>query len=63
MDEFSIVISKDNTVTIYTAKSQSRRAMNRADFAKSKQDVLDFVSNLIGSTPNQLTQNIKEAAQ
>jgi len=63
MDEFSIVTTQDNTVTIYTAKSQSARAMSRADFAKSKQAVLDFVAGLIGTSPNQLTQNIKEAAQ
>jgi len=63
MDEFSLVTTAENTVTIYTAKSQSTKAMSRADFAKSKQDVLDFVASLIGATPKQLTDNAKEAAQ
>jgi len=63
MDEFSIVTAQDNLVTVYTAKSQSARAMGRADFAASKQAAMDFVASLVGASPNQLTQNAKEAAQ
>jgi len=63
MDEFSIVTTSEATVTIYTAKSQSTKAMGKADFAASKQAVLDFVSNLIGVNQQQITQNVKEAAQ
>jgi len=74
MDEFSIVTTQEAvvsdettgkekiecTVTIYTAKSQSTKAMSRADFAKAKQAVLDFVADIIGASQNQLTQNTKE---
>jgi len=62
MDEFSIVTTSECTVTIYTAKSQSCKAMSKADFAASKQAVLDFVSNLIGATNKQLADNTGRAA-
>jgi len=61
-DEFSIITASEATVTIYTAKSQSCKAMGKADFAQSKQAVLDFVSNLIGTTNKQLIDNASEAA-
>jgi len=61
-DEFSIITASEATVTIYTAKSQSMKAMGKADFAESKQKVLEFVSSLIGTTREQLTHNVSEAA-
>jgi len=61
-DEFSIVTASEATVTIYTAKSQSMKAMGKADFAKSKQAVLDYVSNLIGTTQEQVAENVARAA-
>jgi len=56
IDEFSIVRVQGSTVVRYVAKSQSQRAMGKADFQKSKTDVLDFVSGLIGVTPEDLVR-------
>lgn len=61
-DEFSIVTAQEATVTIFTAKSQSRKAMGAKVFTESKQAVLDFVSELIGATPDQVTKNMRQAA-
>lgn len=56
-DEFALVVVKDATVTRYTAKSQSYKAMGRDEFQKSKTAVLDYVSSLIGTTREQLREN------
>lgn len=50
IDEFALIVSHEATVTVYTAKSQSMRAMGKSDFQKSKEAVLDYVASLIGST-------------
>lgn len=47
-DDFALVIVRGPIVVIRTAKSQSRRAMDKAEFQASKQAVLDIVSGLIG---------------
>lgn len=47
-DEDAVVLVRDRTVHVMTAKSQSVRAMGRDEFARSKQAVLDEVSKLIG---------------
>lgn len=62
IDEFAVVIVRGSTVTRYTAKSQSARAMGREEFQKSKQDVLDYVADLIGKTPKELAANAGKAA-
>lgn len=61
-DEFAVIVAKEATVTRYVAKSQSLRAMGKDDFTKSKSDVLDYVSALIGSTREQVTSNAGRAA-
>lgn len=48
VDEFTIAIPRGSTVEIYRAKSQSVRAMGKADFQKSKDDVLNFLAGLVG---------------
>lgn len=55
MDEFSVIDVRDRVVVRYTAKSQSLRAMPKDEFAKSKNDVLDFLSAMIGTTTKELT--------
>ena len=42
------------------AKSQSRKAMNKADFQASKEAVLRWVADLIGSTPEQVSPAAQE---
>lgn len=48
IDEFAVVTVQGATVTRFTAKSQSYRAMGREDFQKSKDAVLDYIASLIG---------------
>ncbi len=62
IDEFSVVIAKEATVTRYVAKSQSRKAMGAEDFKRSKSDVLDYIASLIGSTPKEVADNAGKAA-
>lgn len=54
IDEFSVVIVNGPTVTRFTAKSQSRRAMGAADFQRSKTLIMEIVAKMIGVEPAQL---------
>lgn len=62
IDDFAIVIAQDATVTAYTAKSQSMRAMGKADFEASKRAVLDIVSTMIGTDAETVSKNTEKAA-
>ncbi len=53
-DTYAIVIARQNVVTVYTAVSQSKRAMGAAQFQRSKSDLMDFVSELLGVEPEAL---------
>ena len=59
--EFCIVVPKEMTVQVFTAKSQSRRAMDKAEFQASKEAILDFIADLIGVEPETLAKQ-QEAA-
>ena len=48
MDEYAVVSVNDSAVIVWTAKSQSHRAMGKVAFQKSKDDVLTFVAEMIG---------------
>lgn len=54
IDEFAIVVVSGPTVTVYTAKSQSEKAMGRADFQASKTRVLEILSELVGVEVGQI---------
>jgi hypothetical protein len=56
IDEFRVVIRKGSVVTVFTAKSQSQRAMGKKDFAASKDAVLGIISQMIGVTANELIE-------
>lgn len=62
MDEFAIVTVTEATVTIYTAKSQSSRAMGKKVFQESKQAVLDLLANMLGTSAGELQDNARNAA-
>lgn len=62
MDEFALVVPNEATVTVYTAQSQSHRAMGRDRFQASKDDVLAYVSDLIGTDVTALRSNAGRAA-
>jgi hypothetical protein len=54
LDEFAVVVVKDNTVRALIAKSQASGRMGRAEFQKSKTAVLDYLAKLIDTTPEAL---------
>ena len=62
MDDYAIVTVKEAVVTIYTAKSQSYRAMGKQEFQKSKDAVIEWISNLIGVATDDLERNAGRAA-
>lgn len=62
MDEYAIVTVHDATVIVYTAKSQSSKAMGKQAFQESKQAVLDIVSQLIGVPQTTLEREGQRAA-
>lgn len=50
-DEYSIVMFEGTTVFVFTAQSQSRRAMGKQRFEESKAAVIGFLEDLIGVEP------------
>jgi hypothetical protein len=54
MDPYALVTVKDAIVTVYTAQSQSRKAMDKATFQASKQAIIEYVSGLLGCEPAEL---------
>lgn len=48
LDDYAVVLVKGRTVSVFTAKSQSMKAMGKKEFGESKNAVLDIVSRLIG---------------
>ena len=62
MDEYAVVIAREATVRVFTAKSQSLKAMGRKAFQNSKQKVLDIVADMIGVDAARLQQQAGLAA-
>jgi len=62
MDDFAVVDTDGLVVTVYTAKSQSMRAMNKAEFQRSKDDVLRVISEMIGTDAATLQKHAGMAA-
>lgn len=56
MDQYAIVSVSQWVVRVWTARSQSYKAMGRADFDRSMDDVLNFVAGLIEVTREQLDE-------
>lgn len=56
MDEYAIVEVRESVVRVWTAKSQSVKAMPKGEFQRSKDDVLDFLADLLGVTTEQLAK-------
>jgi predicted transcriptional regulator of viral defense system len=55
--DYSMVTIEGSTVTLYTPKSQSKRAMGAKEFQLSKQSVLDIVAEMVGVEPEKLAAN------
>lgn len=54
IDDFSLVIVRGPIVIRRTAKSQSRRAMDKKEFQDSKTAILETISDMIGIAPDML---------
>lgn len=57
LDEFAIVVPRENVVTIYRAQTQSYKGMDRKTFAESKEKVLDAIYALLGVSAPVRTKN------
>lgn len=55
LDEFAIVSVSGSAVVVLTAKSQSMKAMGKAEFQRSKDAVLDILAEMIGVSPRALS--------
>lgn len=62
MDDYAVVAVREATVTVYTAKSQSVKAMGKAEFRASLDKVLDVLAGMIGTTAGTLAANAEQAA-
>jgi hypothetical protein len=56
IDEFAVVVTQGSTVTRYTAKSQSRRAMGAKDFQESKTKIMEVIARMLGVEPAALPE-------
>lgn len=62
MDGYAVIVVRANVVIIYTAQSQSMRAMRKAAFQSSKDAVLNLLSEMIGTDAASLSANTELAA-
>ena len=51
MDTYAVVVARAAVVTVYTAESQSQKAMGKERFQKSKDAVLSLLAAMIGTDP------------
>lgn len=61
-DEFALVVVRGPIVLVRSAKSQSRRAMTKDEFQRSKENLMEIVAALVGVTPSELQANTGKAA-
>ena len=62
MDTYAVVTASERVVTVYTAKSQSMRAMGKRDFQASKQAVLEVLASMVGVSGKSLSENAGASA-
>lgn len=62
LDEYAVIDVHGNVINLFVAKSQSYKAMNKKEFAQSKEDVLRVISEMLGTSIEQIGQAAKEAA-
>jgi hypothetical protein len=61
MDTYAIVIVSEATVKVFTAQSQSMRAMGKKVFQESKDKVLAILAEWIGVEPAALSKRAEAA--
>ncbi len=62
IDDYALVLVDGAVVTVWTARTQNMRAMDRKTFQASKDAVLAIVAEMIGTTPAALSANAGQAA-
>lgn len=63
VDGYAAFTVQDNAVTVYTARSQTLKAMGKDTFQRSKTDVFRVLSELLGvADVSELTKNAGQAA-
>ena len=65
LNESAVIVVQGKVVTIATARTQKTtgpQAMNREEFQKSKQDVLDYVASLIGVDSSTLSSHVSDSS-
>lgn len=63
LDEYAVVVPSEAVVTVYTAKSQSMKAMGKDSFQRSKDAVLSILAALIEVEPEALSSAAKGAGR
>jgi hypothetical protein len=56
MDEFAHVVVRGPLIVMRRAKSQSRRAMNKAEFQASKTAIMQVIADMLGTTVDHLSK-------
>lgn len=59
MSPYAVISIRDAVVVVWEAESQSRAAMKKEIFEKSKQDVLDMIASMSRTTRPQLEKEAK----
>ena len=62
LDDYAVVVARDAVVVVWTAKSQSYKAMGRKEFQRSKDAVLTVCAELVGVTVADLRKEGGRAA-
>ena len=62
LDTYAVIVPREATVVVMTAKSQSYKAMGRVEFQRSKEAVLDKLAAMIGVERRTLDANAGKAA-
>lgn len=54
VDRYALIVTSGPVVRIYTARSQSRKAMGAKEFQESKTRIMDYIAGLLGVTAEEL---------
>lgn len=49
LDPYAVIVPRENIISVYTAKSQSKKDMGAKDFQESKDAVFRVISELLGT--------------
>jgi hypothetical protein len=56
MDTYALVVARGSVVTVWTARSQSMRAMGKEEFLRSQAAVRELIASMIAVKPEELQQ-------